>query len=110
MAAEVQNLKPYRFIGVNGTEVTVNYVCLETMLDGKIKCILSDVSNNGRGNCWVCGATPSQMSAPKGVYHSFQASIKGLSLGISPLHSELRAFDWVCKHAFHRGNVPLLRF
>ena len=102
LAAEVEGLKPFKILGVNGTELTINYVCLETMLDGKIKCILSDVSNNGRANCWICGATPSQMSKPKGVYHDFKPSVKGLSLGISPLHSELRAFDWVCKHAFHQ--------
>ena len=102
LEAEVESLKPYKFIGVNGNEITVKYVCLETMLDGKIKCILSDVSNNGRANCWICGCTPTQMSKPKGVYHNFKPSIKGLSLGIAPLHSQLRAFDWVCKHAFHQ--------
>jgi len=108
LASEVENLKPFKILGVNGEEILIKYVCLETMLDGKIKCILSDVSNNGRGNCWVCGATPTQMSAAKGVHHSFKPSTKGLSLGIAPLHSELRAFDWICKHAFHQGNSKVL--
>ena len=101
MAKEVSELKPFTILGLNGTVITVNYTCVSTMLDGKIKAILSDVSNNGRCNCVFCGATPTQMSKARGILHSFKPSPQALQLGIGPLHSMLRAFDWVCKFKFH---------
>ena len=87
---------------VPGIEKPIHYQCLRTMLDGKIKCILSDVSNNGFCNCVICGATPSQMAYPKGERHSFKASPLALSLGPGPLHVRLRTFDYVCKYYFHQ--------
>ena len=101
MKKEIDELRPFTIIGANGKIITVNYVCIMTMLDGKIKCILSDVSNNGRCNCWICGATPSEMAYLKGIKHDFKPSPKALLLGIAPLHSAMRAFDYICKYKFH---------
>ena len=37
LAKEVEDLKPFKLIGKDGVEITIKYVCLRTMLDGKIK-------------------------------------------------------------------------
>ena len=94
---EIDELEPFQT-----PFVRVEYRCLQTMNDGKVKVILSDVGNNARCNCWVCGATPSEMSKPKGERHNFTANEESLLRGGGPLHTKLRAFDWICKHAFHR--------
>ena len=46
LAKEVENLQPFKIIGTNGVEITIKYVCLRTMLDGKIKVYLYKVTNS----------------------------------------------------------------
>ena len=94
---EVDHLKN---ITIPGTNISVNYVAAETMLDGKIRCILSEVTNSTQ-SCKICGATPTQMSKPKGVLHSFKPNKDALKRGGSFLHARLRAFDFFCKFKFH---------
>ena len=87
---------------IPGTNILVHYRNLHTMIDGKIKVILSEVSNNATCNCWVCGAKPSEMAKPKGTKHSFLPNREALKKGGAPLHTKLRLFDYVCKFAFHQ--------
>ena len=64
--------------------------------------IKSMLLTTGYSSCYVCGATPIQMSEPRGVLHSFIPKPGTLSLGIHPLHISMTAFNWFNKTAFHQ--------
>ena len=54
-------------------------------------------------NCYICGATPKKLAKRRGKNNKFTADKKALSFGFSNLHVKIRAFEWVCKGAMHRG-------
>jgi hypothetical protein len=54
-------------------------------------------------NCYICGATPKKLAQRRGRNNKFTADKKALSFGFSNLHVKIRAFEWVCKGAMHRG-------
>ena len=56
----------------------------------------------GYGQCYVCGATATQMSEPRGSLHAFIPKPGTLGLGFHPLHVEMNSFRWACKAAFNQ--------
>ena len=58
--------------------------------------------HTGYAQCYICGATATQMSEPQGVLHWFIPKPGTLMLGIHPLHIEMQAFNWFNKTAFHQ--------
>ena len=99
LQTEIDRLQPFN---IPGTNILINYNCLHSMLDGKVKVIISEVSNNATCNCWICGAKPSEMAKRRGSRHSFLANRNALLKGGAPLHTKLRLFDYVCKFYFHQ--------
>ena len=97
LKAEIKQLIPFR---VPETDIDVHYRFAPTMIDGKVRKVWTDVTN-APTNCPICGATPTQMSKPKGVLHDFVPFPGALQYSCGGVHGYLRSFDWFNKTRFH---------
>ena len=88
---EVKNLKQHHD---HKSGKNVEFVCLPTEVDGKVKFVWSETTTSMQ-NCYVCSAVPSEMAKRNG---NFTPNRKTLFLGFSPLHVKMRAFDWYLLH------------
>ena len=95
--AELVQLTPF---SVPGTDLTVTYRFVPSMIDGKVRKVWTDVTAASQ-NCPICGATPSQMGRPKGELHDFTPFPGTLQYTCGGVHGYLRSFDWFNKCRFH---------
>ena len=122
MFGAVQELEPF-LIPFGKTAIPVNLIGHPSLIDGKVCTIWSDFEKFigtlssllligkwfyvfffqiGYAQCYVCGATATEMSEPRGVLHWFIPKPGTLALGLHPLHIEMTGFNWFCKTAFHQ--------
>ena len=90
-------MEPFEVPGLN---VKISHNCHASMIDGKVRKVWSDITNASQ-NCPICGATPRQMSKPRGEFHNFtpiEGALKFASFGV---HAVMRSWDWFNKRRFH---------
>ena len=84
---EVSKLKSYHD---HKSEREINFVCLLTEVDGKVKFVWSEKTTSMQ-NCYICGSKPSDLALKDGP---FTPDRRALHFGFSPLHVKMRTFDW----------------
>ena len=94
---EIEEMEP---LDVPGLNVKVRHNCHCSMIDGKVRNVLTDVTNSSQ-NCPICGATPLQMSRPRGELHDFEPREGALQYASFGVHSYLRSWAWKNKNRLH---------
>ena len=85
---------------VPGLNVKIRHKCCGSMIDGKVRNVLTEVTN-AMQNCPICGATPIQMSRPKGELHNFEPIDGALDYASFGVHAYLRSWANFNKARLH---------
>lgn len=75
---------------INGTEATVEYTMLFTMIDGKVCNSVSSTTSTQR--CYLCDATSKDFNDIDKVLQ-LKVKDENLRLGLSTLHASIRMFE-----------------
>ena len=100
LSEQVANLVPY---AVPETNLTVEFVGIPSMVDGKVKCLWA--LNTNMSICYLCLSGATKNNYFLGCRHSPHHRVKNrdaLKYGFSPLHVRLRSFDWFLKTRTYR--------
>jgi hypothetical protein len=93
LQVEIQNLKKFEVCQI--PLITISFVGLFTLVDGKIVCILT---NGNTSRYSVCDASGAEMGRNVGPFNPI--SPERLQFGISPLHFMLRSFELLLHIAY----------
>ena len=86
---------------VQEINVEIEHVLQMTAVDGKV--INAAVSNTAQGNCFLCGAKPSEMN----IINNFSKKVidkTPLNYGLSTLHARIRCFECIL-HIGYRLDI-----
>lgn len=88
---QARKLAPVRIV-VEGREIFVNFTLHSTMLDGKVRQVLTDTVSSQR--CSICAATPTEMNQIELVLKK-PPKTHAYLFGLSTLHAWIRNMEWV---------------
>jgi hypothetical protein len=92
---EVENL--IDFVLSNYPKITISYIGLFTMIDGKV---LNELTKNRSSqSCPICHSTSQEMSRSNGDFHPKPGA---LQYGVSILHFGLPCFDLLCQIGYNQ--------